>query len=87
MTDTLLDEELLILLNLEFDEFCQYHECREPRTHLLTCPRCPGVENLCEEHANYMKNAPFDRKIYLTASCNHHVFMRHCGKIRIRAPR
>ena len=75
--------ETLIILDDEFSEICEYDECKEPRTHLLACPRCPAVENICESHATMAKKAPPRQRVVFNRSCFHNVPMISCGKIRV----
>ncbi len=76
--------ETLIILDDEFSEVCEYDECKEPRTHLLACPRCPAVENICESHATMAKKAPPRQRVVFDRSCFHNVPMISCGKIRVK---
>ena len=83
MSDVLLDEDILELLDQEFEEGCDYPNCSLERTHLLTCPQCPAVENMCEPHSIAAKLAkPFDRVVF-NRTCQHTVRMVDCGKIRV----
>ena len=84
MTDTLLDDEILVLLEEQFEEACHYHNCDAPRTHLLTCPECPAAENMCEPHAAAAKLAKPKDRVVFNNTCQHTVFMINCGKIRIK---
>jgi hypothetical protein len=77
-------EKVLEDFGEEFNEICEYGECKEERTHLLACPICPAVENLCESHAEMAKNALPKERIYFDKSCLHHVPLMSCGKIRVR---
>lgn len=70
-------------LENDFSEACQWEDCEERRTHLLACPKCPGLENLCEAHANMIKQAPPRQRIIFDQSCFHNVPMISCGKIRV----
>lgn len=75
--------EVLENLDEEFNEICEWQECEQTRTHLLACPKCPALENLCEAHADMAKLAtPRDRVVF-NRSCNHSVPMVACGKIRV----
>ena len=76
--------ETLIILDDEFSEVCEYDDCKEPRTHLLACPRCPAVENICESHATMAKTAPPRQRVVFNRSCFHNVPMISCGKIRVK---
>lgn len=67
-----------------FNEICEWAECEEERTHLLACPKCPAVENLCEQHAMMMKAAPPRQRVIFNRTCNHNVPMVACGKIRVK---
>ena len=76
-------EKVLELFDEEFNEICEYGECKEQRTHLLACPICPAVENLCESHAQMAKKALPKERIYFDKSCLHNVPLMSCGKIRV----
>jgi len=84
VTDTLLDEEILVLLEGQFEEVCHYPNCDALRTHLLTCPECPAAENMCEPHSAAAKLAKPKDRVVFNNTCNHTVFMIECGKVRIR---
>ena len=75
--------ETLTILEDEFSEICEYDNCEEVRTHLLACPRCPAVENICESHAAMAKKAPPRERVIFNRSCFHNVPMISCGKIRV----
>ena len=77
-------EKVLEAFNDEFNELCEYVDCKEERTHLLACPICPAVENLCESHAEMAKKAPPKERIYFDKSCFHNVPLMSCGKIRVK---
>lgn len=70
-----MDEELL--------EVCEYHDCKQKRTHLIICPRCRSAENMCEEHASMARNAPRDNCLIFNRTCFHTVPMCVCGQIRV----
>ena len=76
--------EILENLDEEFNEICEWGECEETRTHLLACPRCPALENLCEQHTNMAKAASTRDRVIFNRSCNHSVPMVACGKIRVK---
>ena len=84
MTELLLDEEVLVLLENETEEICEYDECQEPRTHLLICSRCRAAENLCEDHAVKAKAAPRNEQVIFNRTCFHTVLMFTCAKIRVK---
>lgn len=78
-----LNLEILEHLDDEFNEICEWGECEETRTHLLACPKCPALENLCEAHTNMIKAAAPRERIIFNRSCNHLVPTIACGKIRV----
>ena len=80
-----IDESLETILHLEetFNEVCEFRECKAERTHLLACPKCPALENLCEAHTNMIKAAGPRERIMFDRTCNHNVPMVACGKIRV----
>ena len=57
MTKSILDDELLVLLEEQLEEACHYPNCDALRTHLLTCAECPADVNMCELHAAAAKLA------------------------------
>lgn len=75
--------QTLNVLEDEFSEICEYDDCKQVRTHLLVCPRCPAVENICEEHATKAKAAPPRERVIFNRTCFHNVPMVSCGKIRV----
>ena len=85
--DVLLDEELLVLIEQESEEVCEYDSCDDPRTHLLICPLCRASENLCEAHAIKAKTAPRGERVVFNRTCFHNVEMAICGKIRVCPPK
>ncbi len=84
MTDLLLDEEVLVFLENESEEICEYDDCDQPRTRLLICSRCRAAENLCEGHAAKAKVAPRTEHVIFNRSCFHKVLMFTCAKIRVK---
>jgi hypothetical protein len=84
MTGLLTDEDVLVLLDEQFEEACHYPNCDAPRTHLLTCPECPAAENMCEPHAAAAKLAKPKDRVVFNNTCQHTVFMIDCGKIRLK---
>ena len=76
--------ETIVVLEDEFNEICEYNNCKEVRTHLLACPRCPALENICEAHAQMAKQAKPRERIIFNCSCWHNVPLISCGKIRIK---
>ena len=76
--------ETIVVLEDEFNEICEYNNCKEVRTHLLACPRCPALENICESHAKMAKQAKPRERIIFNCSCWHNVPLISCGKIRIK---
>lgn len=78
------DEDVLLFLEGQFDEVCDYTGCEDTRTHLLTCPNCPATENMCELHAQEAKKAQPGERIVFDNTCRHNVEMVKCGKIRIK---
>ncbi len=84
MTNTKTNEDVLLFLDGQFDEICDYPKCEETRTHLLTCPACPATENMCEAHAQLAKQAQPGERVVFDNTCKHSVEMVACGKIRIK---
>lgn len=83
MTGLITDEDILVILDQQFDEACDYPNCDAARTHMLTCPECPAAENMCEAHATAAKLAKPKDRVVFNNTCLHTVFMIHCGKIRM----
>ena len=81
--ETDLNTEILKSLDEVFNEHCEWKECDVPRTHLLACPKCPALENLCEAHTTMIKASPPRERIFFDKSCRHLVPAVACGKIRV----
>ena len=84
MTSVLTDEDVLVVLDEQFEASCDYPSCDASRTHLLTCPECPAAENMCEAHTFAALNASPQKRVMFVQTCQHVVLMSDCGKIRIQ---